>query len=122
MLSAGLPGPSMPDVTAEFFDALRRRGPEPLLGNARGSLRVELTNRGRERWLISIDRGKLAVSRRSGKADCTVRARKEVFDRVFDGTQNAMAAMLRGELTVDGDPMLLVRFQRLLPSPPRIER
>jgi putative sterol carrier protein len=110
----------MPDVTAEFFETLRRRGPEPLLGNARGLLRVELTNGGR--WLISIDGGKLTTSRRSGKADCIVRARKEVFDRVTDGTQNAMAAMLRGELVVEGDPMLLVRFQRLFPSPPRIER
>jgi putative sterol carrier protein len=112
----------MPDVTAEFFEALRRRGPEPLLGNARGSLRIELTDPGRERWLVSIDGSNLTVSRKGGKADCIVRARKEVFDRVADGTQNAMAAMLRGELVVEGDPMLLVRFQRLLPSPPRIER
>ncbi len=108
----------MPDVTAEFFEALRRRGPEPLLGNARGSLRFDLPDSG-ERWLVSIDNGNLAVSRRGGKADCVVRARKEVFDRVAAGTQNALTAMLRGELVPEGDPMLLVRFQRLLPGPPR---
>jgi putative sterol carrier protein len=111
----------MPDVTAEFFEGLRRRGPEPLLGNARGSLRFDLADGG-GRWLVTIGGGKLAVSRRGGKADCIVRARKEVFDRVADGTQNAMAAMLRGELVVEGDPTLLVRFQRLLPSPPVVER
>ena len=108
----------MPNVTADFFEALRRRGPEPLLGKVRGSLRFELTNGGRERWLVSIDGGNLTVSRRSGKADCIVRARKEVFDRIADGTKNAMAAMLRGELVVEGDPAVMVRFQRLLPSPP----
>jgi hypothetical protein len=30
--------------------------------------------------------------------------------------------MLRGAIIVEGDPMLLVRFQRLLPSPPRTRR
>ena len=111
----------MPDVTSEFFESLRRRGPEPLLGNARGSLRFDLIDSS-ERWLVSMDSGNLTVSRRGGKADCIVRARKKVFDRVAAGTQNALTAMLRGELVVEGDPMLLVRFQRLLPSPPRTER
>jgi ubiquinone biosynthesis protein UbiJ len=69
-----------------------------------------------------MDRGNLTVSRRAGKADCIVRARKKVLDRVAAGTQNPLTAMLRGELVVEGDPTLLVRFQRLLPSPTRIER
>jgi putative sterol carrier protein len=111
----------MPDVTADFFEALRRRGPEPLLGNASGSVRFDLTD-SKERWLVSMDRGNLTVSRRAGKADCIVRARKKVLDRVTAGTQNALTAMLRGELVAEGDPMLLVRFQRLLPGPPRSER
>lgn len=110
----------MPDVTAEFFESLRRRGPEPLLGNTRGSVRFDLTDSS-ERWLVTIDRGNLTVSRRGGKADCIVRASKKVFDRVAAGEQNAMTAMLRGEVVVEGDPTLLVRLQRLLPSPPRIE-
>ena len=110
----------MPDFTAEFFESLRRRGPEPLLGNTRGSVRFDLTDSS-ERWLVTIDRGNLTVSRRGGKADCIVRARKKVLDRVAAGKQNAMTAMLRGEVVVEGDPTLLVRLQRLLPSPPRIE-
>jgi putative sterol carrier protein len=113
----------MPDATAEFFDTLRSRSPEPLLGNTRGSLRVELSSGSRsERWLVSIDAGNLSVSRKGGKADCTVRARQAVFDRIAAGELNAFAAMLRGEVEAEGDPLLLVRFQRLLPSPPRTSR
>jgi putative sterol carrier protein len=114
----------MPDVTAEFFEALRRRrGPEPLLGNARGVVRFEVSGGSRgQQWLVSIDGGRLSVSRKGGRADCIVRARKQVFDRVVSGRLNPMAAMLRGAIVVEGDPMLLVRFQRLLPSPPRTAR
>jgi putative sterol carrier protein len=113
----------MTDPAAEFFERLSRRGPEPLLGDARGSLRFELTNGRVERWLLSIDgRGNISASRKAGKADCVVRARKKVFNRVAAGELNAFAAMLRGEVEIAGDPTLLVRFQRLLPSPPRTSR
>jgi hypothetical protein len=33
------------------------------------------------------------------------------------GEVNAMAAYLRGELILEGDPELLVLFQRVLPGP-----
>src|SRR5262245_26158710 len=108
----------MSDPVADFFEGLRYRGPEPLLGDARGSLRFEVTNGLAERWLVSLDgRGNISVSRKAGKADCIVRARKKVFSRVVAGELNAFAAMLRGEVAIEGDPTLLVRFQRLLPSP-----
>jgi predicted lipid carrier protein YhbT len=110
----------MTDATADFFESLRRRSPEPLLGHTRGVLRVDLEGGGRtERWLVSCDHGELTVSRRGGRSDCIVRARKQVFDQIAAGTLNAMAALLRGALAVEGDFTLLVRFQRLFPSPPR---
>jgi hypothetical protein len=34
------------------------------------------------------------------------------------GRVNAFAAVLRGTVTVEGDPTLLVLLQRLLPGPP----
>jgi putative sterol carrier protein len=113
----------MSQVTAEFFEGLCRRSPEPLLGSVRGSLRFEVTNGRVDRWLLSIDgRGNLSVSRKAGKADCIVRASRKVFAGIAAGELNAFAALLRGEVVVEGDPKLLVRFQRLLPSPPRPER
>jgi putative sterol carrier protein len=113
-------GATMTDPTRDFFEGLRRRGHDPLLGKASGSLRFELTNGSRtERWLVTVDRGDLTISRRAAKADCTVRAPKQVFDRIATGQLNAMASLLRGALVAEGDPTLMAQFQRVFPSPPR---
>jgi putative sterol carrier protein len=109
----------MTDATAEFFDSLARREHEPLLEKTSGSLRFDLVDGDQtEHWLVSIDKGDVAVSRKSGKADCVVRAPKELFDGILRGEVNAMAAVLRGAVLALGNPNLLTRFQRLLPSPP----
>ncbi len=109
----------MADATAEFFERLRARGHEPLLEKARGTLRIDLEDgKHVEHWLLAIDRGDIRVSRRNAKADSTVRTRKEVFDSLARGETNAMSAMLRGVVTIDGDFELIVLFQRLLPGPP----
>ena len=39
------------------------------------------------------------------------------MDDLVSGRANAMASTLRGELVIDGDPDVLVRFQRLFPAP-----
>jgi putative sterol carrier protein len=104
---------------AQFLEELGRRGHDPLLGNARGTLRFDLADGKRtERWLIALDRGNVSVSRRNGAADCVVRTEKATFDQLASGAANPFATLLRGELTYDGDSELLVMFQRVLPAPP----
>jgi putative sterol carrier protein len=111
---------SVGDATAQFFEALDSRGHEPLLEMTSGTMRVELADgKQTERWLVSVDKGDVAVSHRNVKADCTVRAPKDVFDGMVTGEVNAMAALLRGAVAVEGDHELLVLFQRLFPGPPR---
>jgi hypothetical protein len=39
------------------------------------------------------------------------------MERLLKGSANPVAAMLRGELIVAGDPAQLVLFQRFLPRP-----
>jgi putative sterol carrier protein len=85
-----------------------------LLGKARGSLRFELADDGMETWRVTLDKGDVVVSREHAAADCVVRAEKPLFEAILTGEANAMTALLRGALTYDGDPELLVRFQRLL--------
>jgi putative sterol carrier protein len=110
----------MADATAEFFDGLARRGHEPLLAKTTGTMRVELVGGARpERWLIAVDAGDVAVSRRNARADCTIRCDRDLFARVATCEANAMAAVLRGAMTIDGDPSLLVVFQRLFSVPAR---
>ena len=95
---------SMPDATAEFFSALEARRHEPLLEKESGTLRFDLTSGKRTtRWLIEIEKGDVSISHRN--------------DGIATGQQNAMAAVLRGEVGIEGDRTLLVRFQKLFPGP-----
>jgi putative sterol carrier protein len=113
----------MADATADFFERLGDRDHEPLLEKTSGSVLFELTNgKQTDRWFVSIDKGDIAVSRKGGRADATVRTRKDVFDGVASGKVNAMAALLRGAMAVEGNVALMARFQRLLPGPPQSAR
>lgn len=107
-------------ATTEFFEGLSRRGHEPLLETTSGTVRLDLTKNGKvERWRLVIDKGDLEVSHRPGASDCTVHAPAALFDRIASGEENAFAAALRGEVLIEGDSKLLVRIQRLFPSPPQ---
>lgn len=109
------------DLTAEFFAELGRRGHEPLLSKATGSARFDVVNGKRtERWLVTIDKGNINVSRRNAAADCVLRTDRASFGRAAAGELNLMAAVLRGEVEVRGDPRLLVLLQRLFPRPSRV--
>ena len=108
----------MTDRTAEFFGELGQRGHEPLLEKATGTVRVDLADGERtDRWLVSLRKGDVVVSRRNAAADCILRADKTLFDGMVSGDVNAIAAVLRGALTLEGDVGLLVLFQRLFPGP-----
>jgi putative sterol carrier protein len=111
----------MADATTTFFDGLAARGHEPALEKVSGTLRFDLRDggRGTSRWLVTIRRGDVAVSRRNVEADCVVRADRALFDRIASGETNAMAAVLRGAVNLEGDRGLVLPFQRLFPGPPR---
>jgi putative sterol carrier protein len=109
----------MKDETADFFESLRARGHQPLLEHIAGTLRFDIGDDGDvERWSVVVDDGDVAVSRASRKADCRVRASRKLFDGFVTGETNALAAYLRGAVEVEGDPELLLRFQRIFPGPP----
>src|SRR5262245_43433871 len=108
----------MTSSTTEFFEGLRERGHEPMLAKISGSVRFDVTNGKRtERWLVSVDKGDIAVSHKNAAADCVVQGPRDVFDRITSGQMNAMAAILRGAVSLQGDTILAVLFQRLLPAP-----
>jgi putative sterol carrier protein len=114
----------MSDATPHFFEALGKRGSDPLLAKARGTVRFDIVNgrRGAESWLVRIDKGKIKVSRGAGAADTVFRGSRDLFDDIVTGKENAFAARLRGEVGVEGDMRLAVLFQRLLPNPPSSRR
>jgi alkyl sulfatase BDS1-like metallo-beta-lactamase superfamily hydrolase len=117
--SASSPRTRTPAVTAEMiFDQLAARGHEPLLKKVSGSARFDLVDGERtHRWLVTIDKGDVGVSRRNAAADTVVRADKASFERAFAGELKFFPALLRGEVEVRGDARLLVNLPRLFHGP-----
>lgn len=105
------------NTTDAFFEALAERGHVRLLDNAKGTARFDIVD-GRKvhRWFVTVDNGEVSVSRRNEPADCVIRADKTLFAQIAAGRKNAVAAVLRGDLAIDGDWRLLVRMQRLFPG------
>jgi putative sterol carrier protein len=107
------------DGADELFERLGAAEALPILKRANGTMLFELKDGKRsERWRIIVDKGEVAVARGGGTADCVLRADRKLFARIAAGQVNAFAAVLRGAVTIEGDPRLLVLFQRLLPGPP----
>lgn len=107
------PGPS-----EAFFERLSLSGRAPMPETATGSVRFQLVgDRGCRDWRVVIDQGDVQVSHDRAQASCTVRADQELFDEVVTGRANAMTALLRGALSVEGNPEALVLVQRLFPGP-----
>lgn len=112
------------DATTAFFQQLARRQHEPAFNRLSGSLRFDVAEGPRRtvHWLVSLDKGDIAVSKENRAADCVVRADRSVLDDVLSGRKNAMAAILRGALEVEGEAAMLIAFQRIFPGPRRRRR
>lgn len=108
----------MSEPIEEFFERLTRSVPDRLR-RADGSLRIDLTSgTTTERWFVTMHGGDVSVSHRNAKADSVIRTSKDQFEGMITGRVNAMSAALRGVVSLEGDPTLLVLFQRALPGPP----
>jgi predicted lipid carrier protein YhbT len=108
----------MSEATEQFFEELSGRGHEPTLARVTGRVRFDIVHGKHTRhWLVTIDRGDITVARKRGKADCTISADHDVFDRLALGQDNAMAATLRGALICAGDVDLMLAVQKLFPGP-----
>jgi hypothetical protein len=111
----------MADPTAAFFDALVRRGHEPRLEKAAGTLRFDLEEDGQtERWFVDVRHGNVTASRarETRAADCVLRTTHAWFNRFVTGEDNALAGLLRGDAVAEGNLQLMFFFQRLTPNPP----
>ena len=111
----------MPSSTMEFFDAMGRRGHEPLLERMNTDLRFDLSDDGwpeTRPWRLSIRWGDLCVSRGSEDAECVITAERAVFDRIARGETKPLTAWLRNQIAVEGRLQPLIIFERLLPGPP----
>jgi hypothetical protein len=107
------------DETTRFFESIARREYEPALAKISGTLRFDLHEGARTtHWLLTINRGHLRVSQEDREADTVVGTSPELFERLAAGREHGIAALLRGDMTVTGDALLVVQAERLFPGPP----
>ncbi|WP_319458409.1 SCP2 sterol-binding domain-containing protein [Micromonospora sp. RTP1Z1] len=84
-----------------------------------GTLRLDLREGVHtEHWYLTIDHQNVEVARSAEEAELIVRADREVFDRLAAGQLHVAAALLRNDLTVQGNMRLLMTLRRLFPGPP----
>ena len=110
----------MADAIRDFFRELEKSH-QPLLGKVLGTVRFDLTDAGgtTEHWLVSVSRGDITTTQENGKADCTIRSDKKLFEQLIKGEENAIAATLRGAIICMGNVELLFAIQRIFPGPPK---
>ncbi|MCO1599125.1 SCP2 sterol-binding domain-containing protein [Micromonospora sp. RHAY321] len=109
----------MVDATTRFFEDLDRRGYEPLLAKASGTLRIDLSEGAQTRhWLLTIDHGRLNVSQEDREADTVIGTSPQLFEDLAAGREHGLAALLRGDMTVLGDARLVVQVERIFPGSP----
>lgn len=108
----------MGEQTIAFFRDLDSRGHEQLLEGVSGTIRFELDGgRQPETWFLEIRHGDVGISRVAKGADCVVRARQELFDRIMTGDANTYSAWLRNDLTCEGELRLLSSLAKVFPGP-----
>ncbi len=84
-----------------------------------GSLRFDVACDSRtEHWGLIFDHGRVEVFRDDRVTDCVVRTNRDMFDRMLSGRGGLYAALLRNQVSVEGDLTLLTPLRMLLPGPP----
>jgi SCP-2 sterol transfer family len=112
----------MSDPTTEFFAELGRRSHQQLLEKVQATIRFDIAQgKKTRRWLVTIDRGDITVSRGNASADSSVRVERALFDRLVTGDANATAEVLRGRIGITGELEPLILLQRIFPGPPLAE-
>ncbi|SCL12902.1 SCP2 sterol-binding domain-containing protein [Micromonospora inyonensis] len=109
----------MADAITRFFEELNGRGFEPLLEKTSGTVRFDLHEGAQTtHWLLTIDRGRLRVHQEDREADTVIGTDPVLFEDLTAGREHGIAAVLRGDVTVSGDPRLMVPVERIFPGPP----
>ncbi|SIN41964.1 SCP2 sterol-binding domain-containing protein [Micromonospora cremea] len=83
-----------------------------------GTLRLDAREDGHtEHWHLTVADQHVRVTRSGDDAELVIRAAPEVFDRLASGETHVATALLRNELTVQGNLQLLMLLRRIFPGP-----
>ena len=104
----------MADVIRHFFESLG--GPHPAIPKTvSGTLRFDVDgDQATEHWLITFDEGSVSATESEASADCVVGTSRRTLASIIEGQTNALAALLRGTLKIEGRTILLALFRSVL--------
>jgi putative sterol carrier protein len=106
----------MTEPTRAFFARLEEQH-QPRLTTVTGTVRFDIVDGERtEHWYLRIRKGDVTMSHDDAAADCVISADIGTFDEILTGHTNAMAAVLRGAVGMEGKVVLLTALQRLFPG------
>lgn len=104
----------MADQVTSFFEELGGKRHVRLLEGASGTILIEIdSGKTVDRWYVKIKRGDVSVSDKGTAPDCVVKTDRATFQAIVSGQMNALPAVLRGKLEIDGKVNLLVALQSL---------
>lgn len=84
---------------------------EPYLKGVHGTFSFDIENAGN--WYVVVDDGKLTITEVKKDADCTIRCDEQEFVDIAEGRKNMLTAVLRGEMTIQGDAALAQKVHAL---------
>jgi putative sterol carrier protein len=106
----------MKEITRQFFAELEAQPALP--GRQTGVLCINLADGERtEHLYLDIRRGDVRVSHQGPAPDCTMSTDLATFEEIVDGKMNAMAALLRGAIEIEGRFSLMISLQRFMAGP-----
>ncbi len=102
-----------------FFDQLAKLPDKSIFRGHTGTIAFDLATDGRvEHWYAVIGESSCSGGPGDAPADARIQLTKDLFKRIVTGRTNAMAAVLRGAMAVEGDVSLAMSFDRIFPGPP----
>ncbi|MET8352339.1 MULTISPECIES: SCP2 sterol-binding domain-containing protein [unclassified Micromonospora] len=105
-------------TVAEYLRQLDSGRRTDLPETTSGTLRLDAREDGRtEHWYLTVADQHVRVTQSSDDADLVIRADPAVFDRLASGETHVATALLRNELTVQGNLQLLLLLRRIFPGP-----
>lgn len=104
---------------AEFLDRWDAGRRADLPETTSGTLRLDAADDGHTtHWRLTVRDQRVEVSRSAEDAELIVRADREVFDLLASGRTHVATALLRNDLSVQGNMRLLMLLRRIFPGPP----
>jgi putative sterol carrier protein len=95
----------------EFFETLEARADPSKIAGIDHTYLFDIEGEGQ--WLVAVMNGTVQVTEGPAKADVTISASGEVFDRIAAGTQSPVLAYMTGKLKISGDTSAALKLQKI---------